>query len=69
MTSRCALALDCTFRTVGLETRTYRTAREFIDAPRSDLPGCIVLDVRLPGIDGLDLQTQLTGLAFTFRSY
>jgi len=55
-------ALDRTFRSVGLETRTYGTAREFIDAPRSDLPGCIVLDVRLPGTNGLELQTQLTEL-------
>jgi FixJ family two-component response regulator len=55
-------ALDRTFRSVGLETRTYGTAREFIDAQRPDVPGCIVLDVRLPGINGLDLQTQLTEL-------
>ena len=55
-------ALDRTFRSVGLETRTYGTAREFVDDPGPDLPGCIVLDVRLPGINGLDLQTQLTGL-------
>jgi len=53
-------ALDRTFRSVGLETRTYGTAREFVDGPGPDLPGCIVLDVRLPGISGLDLQTQLT---------
>jgi FixJ family two-component response regulator len=55
-------ALDRMFRSVGLETRTYGTAREFIDAPRPDLPGCIVLDVRLPGTNGLALQTQLTEL-------
>jgi FixJ family two-component response regulator len=55
-------ALDRTFRSVGLETRTYGTAREFIDAKRLDLPGCIVLDARLPGINGLDLQTQLADL-------
>jgi FixJ family two-component response regulator len=55
-------ALDRTFRSVGLETRTYGTAREFIEAPRPDLPGCIVLDVRLPGTNGLDLQMQLAEL-------
>lgn len=54
------LALDRMFRSVGLETRTYGTARDFIDAPQPNLPGCIVLDVRLPGINGLDLQMQLT---------
>lgn len=55
-------ALDRVFRSVGMETRTYATAREFIDAKRPDIPGCIVLDVRLPGINGLDLQEQLTEL-------
>lgn len=35
-------ALDRMFRSVGLEARTYGTAREFIDAQRPDLPGCIV---------------------------
>ena len=55
-------ALDRVFRSVGLETRIYGTAREFIDAEQLDLPGCIVLDIRLPGINGLDLQTRLTEL-------
>lgn len=56
------LALDRVFRSVGLETRTYGTARGFIEAARPDLPGCVVLDVRLPGINGLDLQRQLGDL-------
>jgi FixJ family two-component response regulator len=55
-------ALGRVFRSVGLEALTYGTAREFINATRPDLPGCIVLDVRLPGINGLDLQTQLAEL-------
>jgi FixJ family two-component response regulator len=55
-------ALDRTFRSIGLETRTYETAREFVDSNRPDLPGCIVLDVRLPGVNGLDLQAQLADL-------
>lgn len=55
-------ALGRVFRSVGLETRTYGTAREFIDAAQPDVPGCIVLDVRLPGINGLDLQTRLAEL-------
>lgn len=54
--------LDRLFRSVELETRTYGTAREFIEGWRSDKPGCIVLDVRLPGISGLDFQSQLSDL-------
>lgn len=52
-------ALDRMFRSVDLETRTYGTAGDFLKANLPDLPGCIVLDVRLPGVNGLDLQGQL----------
>src|SRR5688500_2335794 len=55
-------ALDRLFRSVSLETRSYGAAREFINAQRPDLPGCIVLDVRLPGINGLEFQAQLREL-------
>jgi FixJ family two-component response regulator len=55
-------ALDSLFRSIGLQTRTYGSARAFLDAGIGDLPGCIVLDVRLPGISGLDFQEQLAGL-------
>jgi FixJ family two-component response regulator len=36
-----------------------RSAREFLDAKRPDRPGCLVLDIRLPGTSGLDFQSQL----------
>lgn len=52
-------ALDSLFRSVGLQTRAYGSASEFLDMRKDDLPGCIVLDVRLPGASGLDFQTQL----------
>jgi FixJ family two-component response regulator len=55
-------ALDRLFRSVSLETRSYGAARQFLDAQRPDLPGCIVLDVRLPGINGLEFQAQLGDL-------
>ena len=55
-------ALDSLFRSVGLTVRTYGSARDFLDAGRADLPGCLVLDVRLPGISGLDFQDQLARL-------
>lgn len=52
-------ALDRLFRSVGLETRFYASARDFIAAARVDRPGCLVLDVRLPGLSGLEFQSQL----------
>jgi FixJ family two-component response regulator len=54
--------LDSLFRTIGLHTRTYGSAGEFADAEKADQPGCIVLDVRLPGISGLNFQEQLSDL-------
>jgi FixJ family two-component response regulator len=44
---------------VGLHSRSFGTAREFLSSPRSDGPSCLILDVRLPGISGLDLQHEL----------
>jgi FixJ family two-component response regulator len=55
-------ALDSLLRSVGLATRTFGSVREFLDAAKPDRPGCIVLDVRLPGQSGLDFQAQLSGL-------
>jgi len=52
-------ALDSLLRSVGLEVRTYGSTREFLDSKRPDVPGCLVLDIRLPGISGLDFQAQL----------
>ncbi|OAF14889.1 DNA-binding response regulator [Bradyrhizobium centrolobii] len=53
-------SLDSLFRSVGLETRLFASAAELLGGPLPDRPGCIVLDVRLPGVSGLDLQGQLT---------
>jgi FixJ family two-component response regulator len=47
--------------TVGLEVRTYTSVQEFLDSSERDAPGCIVLDVRLPGISGLDFQSRRDG--------
>lgn len=51
-------ALGRLFRSVGIEARSYGSVAEFIEASPQDGPGCIVLDVRLPGLSGLDFQTQ-----------
>jgi len=55
-------ALDSLFRSVGLAARGHASVAEFLDAPRDDGPGCLVLDVRLPGISGLDFQERLDEL-------
>jgi FixJ family two-component response regulator len=45
---------------VGLGAQTFGSAKEFLQAKRPDVPGCIVLDVRLPGASGLEVQRTLT---------
>jgi FixJ family two-component response regulator len=52
-------AIQNLLRSVGLNVQTFGTAREFLASKRPDTPGCLVLDVRLPGVSGLDLQRQL----------
>jgi FixJ family two-component response regulator len=52
-------ALEGLFESVGLDTRTYAAAGEFLAARLVDKPGCIVIDVRLPDINGLDFHAQL----------
>jgi FixJ family two-component response regulator len=53
-------ALQDLFLSIGLETRTYSTAGDFLAAALSDTPGCLVVDIRLPDTNGLDFQVQLT---------
>jgi FixJ family two-component response regulator len=44
---------------VGLRAEAFASPREFLKSERSDAPGCLVLDVRLPGASGLDFQNEL----------
>ena len=46
-------------KSVGLTTRTLSSAAEFLDTYHAAQPGCLVLDVRMPGMSGLELQQQL----------
>jgi FixJ family two-component response regulator len=46
-------------RSVGLRVEAFASAQEFLRSPRPDVPGCLVLDVRLPGLSGLDLQQRM----------
>jgi FixJ family two-component response regulator len=52
-------ALRRLFRTVDLGVQAYRSAAELLHAKHPDTPSCILLDIRLPGPSGLDLQTEL----------
>jgi FixJ family two-component response regulator len=46
-------------RAIGLQVEAFASAQEFLRRKRPDVPGCLVLDVRLPGASGLDLQTRM----------
>jgi len=46
-------------RSVGLRVEAFASAQEFLLAKRPDVPGCLVLDVRMPGPSGLDLQKRM----------
>jgi FixJ family two-component response regulator len=52
-------ALQSLIRSVGLRVETFASAQEFHARRRSDAPSCLVLDVRMPGASGLDVQRQL----------
>jgi FixJ family two-component response regulator len=47
------------FRSVGLHAQVFASAAEFLQSNLADVPCCLVLDVRLPGLSGLDFQTEL----------
>lgn len=52
-------ALADLFASVGLLTETFASAGEFLKSDLPDIPSCLVLDIRLPGLSGLDFQSQL----------
>src|SRR5438128_2676572 len=47
-------------RTAGLKVQTFTSAREFLKNPPPEGPACLVLDVRMPGLSGIELQRELT---------
>lgn len=47
-------------QSVGLEVETFASARDFLDAYRPDRRGCLITDIRMPGMSGLELQEQLS---------
>jgi FixJ family two-component response regulator len=58
-------ALTSLIRSVGLHVETFGSAQAFLRHPRPDASGCLVLDVRLPGLSGLDLQRELAAAEMT----
>ena len=52
-------AIQGMLKSVGLHSETFGTPQEFLRNERADGPSCLVLDVRLPGVNGLDFQRQL----------
>ncbi len=52
-------------RSIGLEPEEYDSATEFLDAYEVDRPGCLVLDVRMPGMSGIELQKRLIAAGST----
>jgi RNA polymerase sigma factor (sigma-70 family) len=52
-------AIKRLIETVGLQVELFGSAQEFLQAERPDVPGCLVLDIRLPGKSGLDFQREL----------
>jgi FixJ family two-component response regulator len=52
--------LERLIRSVGWKTETFGSAQEFLASARTEAPTCIVLDLQLPGLSGLELQKQMT---------
>jgi FixJ family two-component response regulator len=58
-------AVTSLLRSVGLAVETFESAQDFLHRQPPDRPGCLVLDVRLPGVSGLDLQRTLATAQMT----
>lgn len=54
-------ALKLLFRSVGYRTESFNTGQQFLDAYNDNWAGCLVLDIRMPGMTGLELQQHLNG--------
>ena len=54
-------SLELLIRSEGWQPKTFASAQEFLDNPRVLIPNCLVLDVSLPGLNGLDLQNLVAG--------
>jgi FixJ family two-component response regulator len=59
-------ALERLLRSAGHEPTTFASALEFLDFTHPDAPGCLVLDIKMPGLDGLELQDRLAEKGISF---
>lgn len=59
-------AVEFLLKSIELEVQTFRSAAEFLQAERADKPSCVILDVRLPGVSGLEFQTELNQLHLNY---
>src|SRR5712671_3486175 len=57
-------AIQGLLKSVGLQSQCFGTTQEFLSSRRPDAPSCLVLDVRLPGANGLDFQRELADAGF-----
>jgi FixJ family two-component response regulator len=53
-------SLELLIRDAGWQPETFNSAQEFLSRPRVVVPSCLVLDVTLPGLNGLDLQKRIS---------
>ncbi|ELP99496.1 response regulator transcription factor [Pseudomonas syringae] len=53
-------SLEDLLASVGLRSMLFGSTREFLDTPRPDAPGCLILDIRMPGMSGLDFQEHMS---------
>lgn len=53
-------SLEDLLASVGLSCMSFGSTQQFLDTPRPDAPGCLILDVRMPGMSGLDFQGEMT---------
>jgi FixJ family two-component response regulator len=58
-------ALKELLSSVGIHTKTFATAADFLETYTSSIDGCVILDVRMPGMSGLELQRRLNAMAST----
>jgi FixJ family two-component response regulator len=54
--------LESLIRSAGLQVESFASARQFLAFQKTDVPSCLILDVRLPGLGGLDLQKRMAEL-------